>query len=160
MIKKPHRSGHYYSNELWFSEAYRSLPIAARNLLQCLISELRWTRRGKIKIYTNNGQLSFTEVEFKKLELGCSATYLKARNKLIEVGLIKQKKRGGMCRGDMAEYKLLFTDDCLSTEMRWKRYPEENWAHEIPKRKKQLVGVKTQWKKGQSGRKTKPTLIK
>ena len=101
-----------------------------------------------------------TEVEFKKHRLGCSATYLKARNKLIEVGLIKQKKRGGMCRGDMAEYKLLFTDDCLSTEMRWIKYPEENWAHEIPKRKKQLVGVKTQWKKGQSGRKTKPTLIK
>ena len=159
-MKKSHNGGYYYSSELWFSEAYRSLSVSARNLLHCLISGLRWKRVGKRKIYTNNGMLSFTEVEFKKHRLGCSATYLKARNKLIEVGLIKQKKRGGMCRGDMAEYKLLFTDDCLSTEMRWKKYPEENWAHEIPKRKKQLVGVKTQWKKGQSGRKTKPTLIK
>ena len=159
-MKKSLNGGYYYTSELWFSEAYRSLPVAARNLIQGFITELRWPQGKRRNNYLNNGQLSFTEVEFKKHGLGCSATYLKARNKLIEVGLIKQKNRGGMCRGDMAEYKLLFTDDCLSTEMRWKRYPEENWAHEIPKRKKQLVGVKTQWNQGQSGRKTKPTLIK
>ena len=43
---------------------------------------------------------------------------------------------------------------------RWRRYPDENWVHEIPKPKKQMIGIKTQWKKGQSGRKTKATLQK
>jgi hypothetical protein len=122
--------------------------------------ELRWTGKGKNKMWTNNGDLSFTEVQFKNQNEVCSSTYLNARNKLIEVGLIKQTYRGGMCRGDMAKYKLLFVNDIFPSEERWKKYPEENWAHEIPKRKKQLVGVKTQWKKGQSGRKKKPTLIK
>ena len=111
-------------------------------------------------MWTNNGDLSFTEIQFKNQYEVCSSTYLNARNKLIEVGLIKQTYRGGMCRGDMAKYKLLFVNDIFPSEERWKKYPEENWAHEKPKRKKQLVGVKTQWKKGQSGRKKKPTLIK
>ncbi len=111
-------------------------------------------------MWTNNGDLSFTEIQFKNQYEVCSSTYLNARDKLIEVGLIKQTYRGGMCRGDMAKYKLLFLKDIFPSEERWKKYPEENWAHEKPKRKKQLVGVKTQWKKGQSGRKKKPTLIK
>ena len=119
--------------------------------------ELRWTGKGRKKMWTNNGDLSFTEVQFKNQNEVCSSTYLNARNKLIEVGLIKQTYRGGMCRGDMAKYKLLFVNDIFPGEERWKRYPEENWAHEIPKRKKQLVGIKTRWKKGQSGR---ATLIK
>lgn len=158
-MKKSSNCGFYYRNELWFSVAYRSLSVTARNLLHCFISELRWSWVKK-KEYLNNGQISFTEVEFKKLGLGCSATYLKARNKLIEVGFIKQTKRGGMCRGDMATYKLLFTEDCLPSEMRWKKYPEENWVSDIPKQKNQLVGVDTQWKKGKSGRvKTHPKKV-
>ena len=153
-MRKSLNGGYYYSNELWFSEAYKSLPVSARNLLQCFVTELRWEESGANKKYFNNGQISFTEVEFKKHGLGCSQTYLTARNQLIEVGFMKRTRRGGMCPGSMAEYKLLITDGCLSTEMRWKRYPEESWAHEIPESKKQLVGVQTQWKKGQSGRKT------
>jgi len=79
-MKKSHNGGYYYTSELWFSEAYRSLPVAARNLLQGFITELRWPQGKRRTNYLNNGQLSFTEVEFKKHRLGCSATYLKARN--------------------------------------------------------------------------------
>ena len=42
---------------------------------------------------------------------------------------------------------------------RWRKYPQKNWVNEIPKPKKQLVGVKTQFKKGRTGRKVKATLI-
>ena len=60
----------------------------------------------------------------------------------------------------MSRYRILVGTNLLVSQERWRRYPDENWAHEIPKRKKQMIGVKTQWKKGQSGRKTKATLQK
>ena len=158
MIDRKIRGGFYYSNQIWQSPAYQSLTIASRNLLQCFVSELRWTGKGKKRTITNNGHISFCESEFKKLYNCCSSTYLKARNKLIDVGFIKQTYRGGMCRGDRAKYRLLIGDALFQIDERWRRYPDEDWAHEIPKAKKQLVGVKTQWKKGESGRKAKATL--
>lgn len=154
------KGGFYYSNELWFSDAYQTLTKSARNLLHCLINELHWTGRGIDKKYTDNGTRSFTEIHFKKLHHYCSATYLKSRNQLIENGLIKQTYRGGMCKGDRATYRILCTPEVQPKHQRWRRYPNQNWADEIPKRKKQLVGKSTQWKKGKSGRNIKPTLQK
>ena len=156
--------GFYYHNEFWYSPAYQSLPISARELLHCLLTEYRFKyirsreRMKRDKVYLNNGDLSYTEVQFKKRYGYSSSTYLKARDKLIEVGLIVQTHKGGMCRGDRATYKLLV--DISEREERWRQYPERNWADEIPKPKKQMVGVKTQWKKGKSGRKIKATLLK
>ena len=159
------KGGYYYNNELYYSQAYRSLSKAARDLLHCFLIELRWTWEKspikKKKDYVNNsnhGGVSFTEVQFKELHGYCSATYLNARNQLIEVGFIKQNYRGGMCRGDCARYRLLCVDGVRQESQRWRRYPEENWSDDIPKLKKQMVGVKTQFKKGKSGRKTKATL--
>ena len=101
----------------------------------------------------------FTENEYKELTGKCSATYLKSRNQLIEVGFIEQTHRGGTCRGDRAMYSVFFGDKTMPiSKQRWRRYPTENWAHKIPKTKKQLVGVNTQFKKGKSARKLKPTL--
>jgi len=159
------KGGYYYNNELYYSQAYRSLSKAARDLLHCLLNELRWAnnkkKKKRKKVYLNNsnsGGVSFTEVHFKELHGYCSATYLNARNQLIEVGFIKQNYRGGMCRGDCARYRLLCVDGVRQESQRWRRYPEENWSDDIPKLKKQMVGVKTQFKKGKSGRKTKATL--
>ena len=160
MKDRKFRGGWYYPNEFWFSPAYQSIMPSAKNLLHCLVTELRWIRKRRKKQYTNNGEVSFTEVDFKKRFHCCSTTYLKARNQLIKVGFIKQTYRGGMGRGDMSRYGILVGTNLLGNQERWRRYPDENWAHEIPKPKKQLVGVKTQWKKGQSGRKTKATLQK
>ena len=95
----------------------------------------------------NNGEISFSEAEFKANGLGCSATYIKARNQLIKVGFIKVTYRGGMARGDMNKYKLLWVDDVRHDKMRWKRYPNENWEHEIPKVKDYIVGRETRFKK-------------
>ena len=165
-IKK--KKGFYYTNDVWFSLAYQSLSNATRDLLQCMLTEFRRkevtppksNRFSNKWIITNNTKISFTEIDFKKLTGKSSTTYLKARNRLIEVGFIKQTYRGGMCRGDRAQYKLLIVPGILPEHQRWRKYPDKNWEHEIPKPKKQLVGVKTQWKKGQSGRKTKATLQK
>ena len=152
-----------YTNELFFSPSYQSLPKSARNLLHCFMNELRFTK-GKYKkpsIYINNGDISFTVVQFKKMfNVKASQTYLDARDKLIEVGLIKQTYRGGMGRGDMAKYKVLALTNLTIVEERWRDYPNRNWKSEIPKSKGSTVGKENQWKKGESGRKTKPSLHK
>jgi len=70
------RGGFYYNNELYYSQAYRSLSKAARDLLHCLLNELRWAnnkrQKKRKKVYLNNsnsGGVSFTEVQFKELQL-------------------------------------------------------------------------------------------
>ena len=52
-----------------------------------------------------------------------------------------------MARGDMNQYKLLWVEWVKHDEMRWKRYPKENWADEIPRVKDYAVGRKTRFKK-------------
>lgn len=153
MIKYNPRAGAWYSNELYFSPAYQSVTNSARNLFHCMLNELKWRRSGRKRIFTNNGEISLTEIQFKKMFNCCSSTYLTARNQLIEVGLIKQTHRGGMCRGDMAKYKILALTYLPSKEQRWQQYPERNWESEIPKSKGMTVGKETRWKKGHSGRK-------
>ena len=68
---------------LFWSEAYQSLPKSAINLMMCFYAELRWSGKGKKKVYTNNGEISFSEAEFKANKLGASQTYINARNQLI-----------------------------------------------------------------------------
>lgn len=152
----------YYRNELWYSNSYQSLTISARELLHSMICELRWSGKGQKMNYTNNSQISFTEVQYKKRYGYESATYIKSRNSLIECGLIKQTYRGGMCRGDRAKYKLLFIKGVPFGEQRWRDFPEkkENWKDDIPKAKKNQVGINTRFKQGETGRTLKPTLSK
>ena len=138
------------NNRFYWSEAYQSLTISGRNLLMCMVAELRFTgsRKKKTFAYTNNGKVSFTEYEWKEQDLGASQTYLNARNSLIKVGFIICTYRGGRASGDMNKYKILVTDDLASrSEQRWKRYPLENWDHEIPKIKEYMIGKDTRFKK-------------
>jgi len=147
---KPIASKRFYCtfhNKLYWSEAHQSLTLSARNLMMCFYAELRWSGKGKKRVYTNNGEISFSEAEFKANKLGASGTYLNARNQLIKVGFIKVTYRGGMARGDMNKYKLLWVDGVFHHEMRWKRFPDENWEHEIPKVKDYAVGRETRFKK-------------
>jgi hypothetical protein len=155
---KNNRSGHYYTNQLWFSEAYQELSMRARDLLQILISELTWSRikkgRKKEKRWTNNGDVSCTGSEFKEITGACASTHQSARNQLIKVGFIKITHRGGKHRGDRTRYRVLIDKTAMGGyNERWTQYPKENWEDEVPKTKKQLIGKKTQWKKGQCGRK-------
>ena len=150
MVKKRHlspKAGFLFKYELLFSDSYHELPKSARDLLHCLVSELKFHRNKKAKrtTYPNNGSVSFTEIQFKEEFGHASNTYLSARNRLIRNGLIKQTYQGGSCRGDMATYKVLFTPDLNPNEMRWLWYPKENWGDEIPKNNTQ-VGVETRFK--------------
>ena len=137
------------NNDFYWSPAYQSLTMSARNLLWCMVSELRFSgsRKKKNFAYTNNGKISFTETEFKNKGLGASGTYINARNQLIEVGFIEVTYRGGMARGDMNTYELLFIDGIMQSKMKWKRYPNENWKNDIPKARDCIVGKKTRFKK-------------
>ena len=140
---------HMLTNRLYWSDAYQSLTKSAQNLMWCMYAELRFTgsRKKKNFSYTNNGQISFTETEFRKQGLGVSQTYLNARNQLIEVGFIKTTYEGGMAKGDMNKYKLLWITGVMHLEMRYKRYPDENWEHEVPCKKNNMVGRGTRFKK-------------
>ena len=153
-IKVKMKKGCFYHNEVWFSPAYQKLTIGARDLLQCLYTEVRKAKIKRDWKELNNGELSFTEKDYKQLTGRCSSTYLKARNQLIEVGFIELTHRGGACRGDRAMYKILFGFKLMPREKeKWRKFPKENWKKDIPKSKGMTIGIKTRWKKGQSGRK-------
>lgn len=156
------QNGFYYRNEFWCSPAYQKLSCASRDLLQCLLTELKRERRKNTKrrewIITNNGEISFTVLQYKKLSGHCKQSYTNARNQLITNGIIIQTYQGGNRKGDMAQYKILCTDDIIMTQQRWRKYPGQSWENDIPKTNKQRIGSKTQWKKGECGRKSKPTL--
>ena len=47
----------------------------------------------------------------------------------------------------MNKYRLLFIKEVHREHQRWRRYPKENWEHEIPKVKDYAVGKKTRFKK-------------
>ena len=150
MVKKRKLSGkegYFFKAELLFSDAYVDLPKSARDLLHCLVFELKFVRNKRTGRYSypNNGSVSFTEIQFKKEFSYVSNTYLLARNRLIRNGLIRQTYQGGTCRGDMATYKILITSDLNPREMRWLQYPDKNWGHEIP-RSKTKIGIKTRFK--------------
>ena len=49
--------------------------------------------------------------------------------------------------GDMNKYKLLWIDGVKHLEMRYNRYPDENWEHEVPCKKNNMVGRGTRFKK-------------
>ena len=146
------RFTYFVNNNLIWSKAYQILTKSAQNLLWCFVAELRFTgsRKKKNFAFTNNGRISFSEREFKFNRLGSSQTYLNARNQLIEVGFVKLTYRGGMARGDLNQYQLLFTEDVPHIKMRWEEYPSKNWGNEIPKAKNTKVGVKTRFKKKSS----------
>ena len=135
-----------FKYELLFSTSYLELTKSARDLLHCLTMELDFSRKGNRISHPNNGSVSYTEIQFKEKFGRASNTYLTARNQLIKNGLIRQTYKGGMCRGDMATYKILITRDLHPREMRWLLYPKENWECDIPKQKKHQVGIGTRFK--------------
>lgn len=155
--------GVFYRNDFWFSIAYKSLSSAARDLLHCFLTEVKIIKnknaRGNDWLITNNGKISFTVLQFKQRCGYSKQCYRNARNQLITNGIIIQTYQGGNCKGDMAQYKLLCTNDIITSQQRWRLFPEQSWEDDIPKSNKMRVGSKTQWKKGECGRKLKSTLL-
>ncbi len=157
--------GIFYPNDLYYSTAYQSLTLPARDLLHCLMSEVDLrtipnNKRRKQVIYPNNGEVCVTQSQFTSYFSYVKTTYQNARNLLIETGCIKMTYRGGRGKGDHSMYKVLTLQYVPKDHQRWKQYPDKNWKHEIPKSRNQLIGVATQFQKGKSGRKPKNTLLK
>ena len=145
----------HISNELYYSDAYQKLNLSSRNLFHMLLNERRWKGKGRKRECINNGQIKINQKQFMEIHgYKSNETVRRARNQLIEVGLIMITYRGGRCRGDCNEYKILYE----AFPARWRTYPEDNWKNEIPKEPNNLVGIKTRWKKGESGRKSNSTL--
>lgn len=152
--RPPDNYGFYYRNELWFSDSYQELTKSAMNLLHSFVNELKYNWYKKEKIYENNGELSFTENQFKGLYDSSSDTYLRARNQLIKNGLITQTYQGGYGKGDRSRYKLLFVEGVPFREQRWQEYSKKkNWEHEIPRMKDSLIGKSTRFTPGRKGQK-------
>jgi len=150
--------GVWYTNELYYSFAYQELTLKARDLLHCLMNEVdvksvKSRNRTDAHIYPNNGKISVTQSQFMSQFDCVKQSYINARNLLIKVGCIKMTYRGGTGIGDMAQYKILTLKEIPDEQQRWRNYPDKNWAKEIPKAKKSLVGVSTRFTKGISGRK-------
>ena len=137
------------NNNLYWSKAYQSLTISARNLMWCMVAELRFTgsRKKRTFAYTNNGKISFTEYEFKAQGLGASETYIRARNQLIRVGFIEMTYQGGRGSGDCNKYKLLFIEGVRQLDKKWENYPKQDWEDDIPKVKDYAIGRGTRFKK-------------
>ena len=152
-IKVKMNKGCFYRNELWFSPAYQSLSLSSRDLLQCLITEINKVNVKGEWVSFRNGELSFTEPDYIKLTGRSKQTYLNARNQLIETGFIKMTHRGGNGSGDRGMYLVLIDKDIKIEKQRWRKFPQQKWANEIPKSRGLTIGKHTRWKKGQSGRK-------
>ena len=155
--------GFYYTNQFVFSKAYLDLSKSATILLHCLINEGGWhTEKKKKRNYRvyHTYDVSFTEIHFKRFYTA-SSTFQNARDQLIKNGLIKIIKRGGKFRGDLNVYRLLCVPTITPVKERWRNYPEQNWEDEIPKYPKQLIGLKTRFKKKKKTNSTLkgPTLL-
>lgn len=154
--------GNYYWNECWFSKSYLTLPAKARDLLMCLLTELKKekVRVGKREKWAivNNGDVSFTESSFRKL-VGCSKeTYRRSIHQLIGRGLIELTYQGGNGQGDRSKYKVLAIREVPKVQQKWRNYPIEDWYDDIPRAPNNGVGKNTRWEKGTSGRNSKTTL--
>jgi hypothetical protein len=135
--------------QLWDSPAWQGLTKPAQNLLFALATEVRYNRAKsrKPKTYLNNGDVGFPHSLFINKYKASKGTYLKARNQLIERGLIRLTHPGGTTRGDYAKYEVLIFSEMSQLEKRWLLFPEQNWADEIPSHKEMNVGKKTRFKK-------------
>ena len=155
--------GAYYLNEFWFSEAYKSLPNKTRDLLQCMLTELRkkYIKIGKRKewVVINNGEISFTEQSFRKLTNSSKETYRSAIRNLISRGIVELTYRGGNGRGDRSKYKILSIREVAINQQKWRKYPIENWENDIPTIDHYSIGLKTRFKKLNQSNKLDSTLM-
>ena len=140
-MKKTKVKGVYLQLDVRWSKAYMVLTNVQRDLLW-LFLQRRDIRGGKT---VNNGAIIMThDWVYKRLKRSKKAVD-DAFYKLIEVGFIKVEKKGEGRDGHL--YRILIAsqgeDD---SEARWRKYPNQNWKR---KKKKQIVGKETRWKKGE-----------
>ena len=129
------------------SVAWNELSKKQMQIFFYLYSCLQFATQKGSYVATNNGQIKASNLKVgQKLKMSKQTTN-KGLHKLIEVGLIKIQEAGAerICH----KYKILYAV-VPKREERWRKYPEQDWKHEIPSAPNQLVGVKTRFKKDES----------
>ena len=135
--KFPKNRGVYFESDLLKSDAFWDLTGAAPQIymvfrMKCVFADRSIGKR-KERIIVNNGEITYSFREAENNHGIPKSTFLRARDQLIEVGLIEIIKDGG-CHHTT---KYAISDN-------WRQYPDQSY-----KRSKSgnLVGMKTRWKK-------------
>ena len=135
--KFPKNRGVYFESDLLKSDAFWDLTGAAPQIymvfrMKCVFSNRSIGKR-KERIIVNNGEITYSFREAENNHGIPKSTFLRARDQLIEVGLIEIAKDGG-CHHT--------TQYAISDN--WRQYPDQSY-----KRSKSgnLVGMKTRWEK-------------
>ena len=145
------------------SPAWNSLTRKEQQVFYYIYTCIQWykkKRRDTSYKPKNNGLIEISSLIIRQKIKMSSKTYTLAIKKLISVGLIKLTREGQNKNCHM--FKVLFGDACNSNEIRWNKYPERSWDHEVPKSPNNLVGKDSRWKKGVSGNpkfKSHPTKV-
>ena len=133
----PRSMGIYLKKDIITSEAFWALDGTAIKVYMVFLMKRVMVkvnvRRRFTKTYRveNNGEITYTFIEAKKNHGIPKSTFLRARDKLIEVGFIEIAEAGGTHH--TTKY---------SISENWKKYPAESFAR--PK-SANLVGRKTRW---------------
>ena len=135
--KFPKNRGVYFESDLLISEAFWGLTGAAIKVfmvfrMKCVMAN-EFVGKRKVLNIVNNGEIIYTFVEAWKNHKIPKSTFLRARDKLIKVGLIEIAEDGG-CHHT--------TKYAISNN--WRNYPEQTFERS---KSGNLVGVKTRWKK-------------
>ena len=133
----PKTSGIYLKRDMITSEAFWILSSTALKvymvfLMKRVMGKVK-VRRREVWAVINNGEITYTFAEAKKNHDISKSSFLRARDRLIEVGFIEIAEDGGTHH--TTKY---------SISQNWRKYPEESFAR--PK-SANLVGRKTRWTK-------------
>ena len=133
----PRSKGVYLEKDIITSEAFWALGSTALKVYMVFLMKrvFREVKVGRRKTWAvgNNGEITYTFAEAKKNHGIPKSSFLRARNRLIEVGFIEIAEPGGTHH--TTKY---------SISQNWRKYPGESFAR--PK-SANLVGKKTRWTK-------------
>jgi hypothetical protein len=132
--KLPRTKGIFIEKDILASEAYWSLNGTAIKVYMIFLMKrvMKKSKSGNGMSIINNGKIQFT---FKEAQINYhipKSSFLRARDLLIEVGMIKIKENGG------EHHPTLYA---ISED--WKKYPEQKFVR--PK-SANLVGKNTRFK--------------
>jgi len=133
----PKTSGIYLKRDMITSEAFWVLSSTALKvymvfLMKRVMGKVKVGRR-EVWAVINNGEITYTFAEAKKNHDISKSSFLRARDRLIEVGFIEIAEDGGTHH--TTKY---------SISQNWRKYPEESFARS---KSANLVGRKTRWTK-------------
>ena len=135
--KFPKNRGVYFESDLLISEAFWDLTGAAIKVfmifrMKCIMAN-EFVGKRKVLNIVNNGEIIYTFAEACKNHRIPKSTFLRARDQLINVGLIEIAENGGTHHTNK-----------YAISNNWWLYPEQTFERT---KSSNLVGKKTRFKK-------------